>query len=1116
MATFSQVSFALFISFFHQSISILVRTPFVRVQPVLTAAALIGRAIIFGMDNSSMSMGVVLHLLSMSHLSQAPKKAEEKAEWLQSQGITEEVMVRAIYRYYPHLIHLATQEGVIVDTITEMRNSKTSSPFEYILGCADAVMTARHPVAAMLLEPMGYDVLLYLDHSRLICVDSETRQELVSKVELMGSGIAPEAKVNKGLKYAKVLFGPMSLCGVVDIKPEQILVVPEATDVPEGAIDGQVLVTWALIDKAIAGGYISQKMARKMAKLDRNKAQSMFIGRLLEATGMEKGGFVIVPTHWLSFLDESGRRTQYHIMSSERKTEVKVDIGNNKAILCAASNLKLRKTASTDLQNFLMSLEIRNPELREQLFAVVEAAKDEREDLIQSCLDRLEEELGDVNDIALTGEITEDNSKLNVVLVAKAFKQAGIDIEAVPALFVDLLNRAGDGSFDPDRFRLPGEIMVEGERKVWRESWYLQAHFGRTLLAVEAMLGQKGNWSCEERRFFQSWECIGTDQIMVPAEVAAQVDKEVYVTRRPMTYDGGAPMDIIGQDLGFCDIPLVAPCLEMQQYLMEANDGADQDDSFEINYGAIGQAMIDWHHRKSDIRNKALSGYKFDESLKPFKSYKLKGYSIKTLLYPDKDEMKKLRKVLKGYSTRFRDEALVIAKELKANPQVNCLEHWQSMPVTARLGGWVGSAANAQMFATFILQGFLDRNHIHYDLIKHLAAKCVSEMLSNIVDAQTQGKNVPEAAEAIRGIFDATNLIAFLFLDDAIIRKLNQVFMPEPMKSRAMWAMGRLVKGGTHRATVNVAGEEFQVRQAGKGLLSVNTKCWPAYEAFDHYTDWLKDKVQGLLAAGKESGAIARLSSMADADFQQELDAKQRQFLGEAFKHVNKAKAKQAERYASMYAISNKSDSVKTWANEPVRQAMIESLGRVPEAGHRGFMLLAVKAMATTVMTNEQVIKWDASKRSIVCSGVGAKTAWHGEVLHGGKKVAGLYTHLIKWLLERKEWQAPETVTLRTYVVDKTYRYWSDENAQLIEEYCASELGSSLPDVVGKDKLLNLHSDKAMLPDAFNVYFSGIGDEAKAQFLAMFYEYELVGYDVLRFDSKHSMVHAELTFTVSR
>jgi hypothetical protein len=869
---------------------------------------------------------------------------------------------------WSELLALAKQEELVVSLEDEMTGMHALCPMSFLTNTQD-ILVARTEQAAEVLRRNGYKSLIHLGESRQIFGDQSHWDKVVI---LDNSGEVARPKVEKTKKYVKGLFAPMASIVEVNVKPNDVLVVPDLTTIEEEAIDGQVLIAHSLFVRLLKSEAARKSFVKKAGGKTEKHMLRTFIGRLhVPGLGLVKGGFVVVPNEWLNF-----GGVQYAVAASEVKHQVKIE--HKRSILCSASNLKKLKGASTDLQNFLMSLDIASEGFEVLVDEITSHHQARHQDSVDKWLIELE-----------AHALSEEESTEEVmaeVLVAKAMVEAGYDVRSFPRVYVALMNLAGDSEFDPERFRISGETS-EG---VWRESSYLQVHPGRTVLELEVTMG-KLRISEEDRGFLESYKDLKVGQIMTCTSQFEKGKDGVFVTRRPMTLTGGVPMETVECEYlnRFSAVGLLAPVSEITQ-VMGSLDGADYDDSFELNYGLYNdEARKFWTKKHAQFFNGVTDADKlWDAMMETVGDRELCGASVQDWMTYANEPNPDLRVAWCGMLAEecplgflaanisnkgnipYWREIMTFANGEGSGIMLDPKVAYQSVSTLDSISSWTGTAANAQMFATFVLQDLVFPGN---EFAQKVAKIMTSAMLSDVIDAVQQGNSVQEAGRVMLIL-----LVGMLVFADILIKmqeKGEEISMPQVAFARSTWHMKNLLKTRTEKkmdGEWKLVGHRWlpEMEELGPHIKWKKSE-WRAYTTIESHISWYVDHVKSDIMTGLYSGETAELAAAARTSLGGSIPANVRsimKFVADAQKISG-----QRSRILREFGVAD-DENLKEWANRPYQNAH----AAIPADMCSDFGRASVSTLAKVDPSKVELGLTENSKFYI--TGAGSNAAITGEV----------------------------------------------------------------------------------------------------------------------------------------
>lgn len=844
-----------------------------------------------------------------------------------------------------YLLEYAQSKGLVLTLAEEMAIMQATCPLnehgkDHIVAVSEK--------AAQILEALGHSIMFRVGDTRIIF--GQWPKEFV----FFGNRQVKISKALKGKKYAKALVAPANAYTEVNITAEDCLDMCEFVEAE--AVDGCVPIAESVFKAMLKDPRTRPSFKRKLGKGPH--IGKVFVGRLfVPGLGLIKGGFVVVPDSWLY---SQKLERQFAVAYSEVKTEVCWN--GEKALLLSMSNVKKTKIATTDLQNFLMSIPLQDARSEALISRVIDAQKARRTNMVESWMERIRQDKGvETEDATAQG--------LKELAIAEVFAQADIPVEAVPSLYAGLMSLAGDGHFDPERFRLHGELMDQATPKAWRYTAYLQPHPGRFVLAFEQAHG-KLNISQDERDLLESWSDLAPGKILSPKlHEATSIwdDVDVYVTRRPMTLTSGVEAKILPCASQW-DIHWVRPTPDVKQWLLDLTEGADFDDAFEINMGPAGALMSLWHERKARlVQLEQLA-------------------SVKERVLPllDADGTQAYEGVTIEGATNWVNEAakasnqaIKVQEELGAG--VGDHKLWTQKTLLDDISAWTGSAANAQMYASFVLQGFGPQN----ELILELAKLSTSLMLSDVIDATNQANNVWEAAETMRLLIAMT-----VTMRNQIDEKGDVNNIPVPMASRAMWAMKDRLFHTQVGDTQWVRVGHMNLPSKEKTVTPRFTGEWAMFDQIMGYISWFESRIKEDLDRGQATGHMANMAGMATQDLASD------KHLANVLHSLGRAQRASIERSKLLARTGADSESLQRWAKAPIDEMMTHIL-KDEQLAYR--VMLAKVTHWAKFDAQELKVSIDPKTQGVKLTGAGDRTALYGDV----RGHHGLWRYFAAWVKDK-------------------------------------------------------------------------------------------------------------------
>ena len=565
--------------------------------------------------------------------------------------------------------------------------------------------------------------------------------------------------------------------------------------------DGAIHACESVVKAALA--------SRNQELADKPLVGSTFIGRLWTSDYHWKGGIVVLP-------DEAFPDGVNFIVYGV-KHDIQPRIRGCIFALNSGRLGRANKVACTDLQTLLNNVSLTDPAVLDILGQAISCMQAKHADIKAMAEERLGQpaEPPEVSDIvgyrgqtlwnywfetvrlenhqrlALMGRLgrTERAAK-----VCQDITAMGFPMFSFPKLAAAYLSRCLDGRLDPDRTRISCSLMKEGEERNFAEWTYPHAHPGRVLLWAWKKAGyvcpdeELDTWVRAGSKLRQNGLYTGRNQAK---ELIGRWGKDIYLSRSPSTFSGGSMLEMRAIDCpkGLGGVWWVAPQAKAVTLVFAYNDGADEDDGFIRWMGPIVAHMRSWYKtHKCDLdvrmideeeRRIMVESAKLEqaehwltESKRPWRSWLTDSESAKLGLKKN-HWIKAFEKVQQILDLKVS----MATRPMDPNPYMAYDIVFADLQ---QMAGLTGQAANMQMLAAAQIQGLVDFGMPPH--VQHQVSRVVtSQMLSDIIDAENQGKRLDHAAKAFDVLLSAYGYIAWY----VTLNKPAVVKLPKRMVRRA-------------------------------------------------------------------------------------------------------------------------------------------------------------------------------------------------------------------------------------------------------------------------------------------------------------------------------------------
>lgn len=509
-----------------------------------------------------------------------------------------------------------------------------------------------------------------------------------------------------------------------------------------------------------------------------------------------------------------------NIIVYDVKKDIQPDASIAGMIFAINSGIQRAKASATDLQTMLNNFPVNDPMFTKIWRKHVDQGILSFDDLRLNYEEYLTSNFNDEDEDDATKR--DINNTDRQFLTARRLAAMDMHLAAVPRLYGSALSRSLSGEFDRNRFRNTMTLKQKKGKSISCISTYIEvlpydvyewaaeqkcedkeaAAFIKGLFQfLRDLNGSKNQLDCASGH-------ILCNEKTYKKYMTGHNTNKAFLTRHPNTMSGGTPMKLIAVSKKLMDLPdntfWVSPT--DFELVFVSNDGADGDDHFNIWFGSM--AVLAWKHHKA--LNKAnLDTYYVDgEIRKSFlpiaelnaaKSYLIRGpvdcldqkgrrfapWCSKNhgLAVDEKFFTRPLIPIWKGLKGQKEMSETTIPES-----QYDAMRNASS--IQSAFKNMVGIGANAQMFAAGALQGLVTSDNETWNTdLKWASTVMVSVMLSDVIDAETQGKRVEVGLDVLRLILSAANWLAYR----AIELKVQEITMSRALSGRVPGALQSLV-----------------------------------------------------------------------------------------------------------------------------------------------------------------------------------------------------------------------------------------------------------------------------------------------------------------------------------
>ena len=659
-------------------------------------------------------------------------------------------------------------------------------------------------------------------------------------------------KALKQLKYLKQLVAPNYMgARVIEFDPNRVRIMPKNL---EALFDGVIYIRQSMVESWLHKDY----------QLDGQWTMCLSIFRIFFNQGEGKGGMIPCPDHWFP--------SRVDIIMSEMKSEIKVNLPDNRAVVCFNSKWTTTKEAKTDFQTLINNFLMTSPRLEAAFGKTLNSLKKRfillKEDGVANLMSKGE-----------TMGLDAKEYRDSIVDTLAALEEEGLDPKGFARLWTKAASRCTDGTVDPDRVRLAGGCFNDQQQWVsYALRTYIQVHPGMVFRWIGDLEGEPLRETEDPSLSWLMSDMSMSDGVLYTDEASAIAVSELhghnraFITRNPNTMTGGREAQVSSlENTPQCTYWIKPSERNWKQFFAD-QDGADLDDAFVIWLGDWADIAIE-HHKVFKSRMIEFE----DGSMSFLEPEKLKAIQkaitdpVKPWNWnPETDEP-----IVEGNIARIQGGVAVLSTPLPDCP-------YEAANKMARVqntfSGMIGYAANWQMAMAMAIQGLIKMDAVKdkngNNTLNILAQATVSCMLSDIIDCQNQGAK-PRQALATMSFFAATSRYMNYQIEQA-------TFLPNGRKN---WSareltiprlgvqrmIGKLKKDLTpkqkwkngERVTTEVFGQIVPVfNEHGRWI--ANAPKWPAYALFQEYIDWVIGEIRNDINQGLEAGTMTALGQAAE------------------------------------------------------------------------------------------------------------------------------------------------------------------------------------------------------------------------------------------------------------
>ena len=515
-----------------------------------------------------------------------------------------------------------------------------------------------------------------------------------------------------------------------------------------------------------------------------------------------------------------------NIIVYDVKKDIRPDASIPGLIFAINSGIQRAKASATDLQTMLNNFPVNDPMFtkiwKKHVNQGILSFDDLRlnyEEYLTSTFNDEDEEDATKRDI---------NNTDRQFLTARRLATMGMHLAAVPRLYGSALSRSLSGDFDRNRFRNTMTIKQKKGKSISCISTYIEVlPYDVYEWAAEQKCEDKEAAAFIKAMFEFLRDLNGSKNLLDCASgyilcnektydkyMTGHNTSKVFLTRHPNTMSGGTPMRIMAVSKKLMDLPDNTFWVSPTDYdlVFVSNDGADGDDHFNIWFGSM--AVLAWKHHKALNKANLDVYYVAGEQRKsflPMKDYKAaRDFLINGPVDSINDKGRRFapwcskKHGLAGLPEKFFTKPLLpIWKGLKGEKDMKTLEvpesqydaMFEAAVIQSAFKNMVGIGANAQMFAAGALQGLVTSGNEEWNQnLRWACTVMVSVMLSDVIDAETQGKRVEVGLDVLRLILSAANWLAYR----AIQLDVKDIRISRALNRRVPGALGNII--GSHIA----------------------------------------------------------------------------------------------------------------------------------------------------------------------------------------------------------------------------------------------------------------------------------------------------------------------------
>jgi len=525
-------------------------------------------------------------------------------------------------------------------------------------------------------------------------------------------------------------------------------------------IDGLNLISYSMASRLADGDGATRHGASKNWPVALKEFKS-YTGRMYVKSGFIKGQFLVVPDALMTFLLPDGARVAYDIIASEMKSEMSFpEMQENNILLSATMKAAAAKDdVNMDAQKLLVHLNPETFEFHNLTWPLIMAAN------VQHFQEQIEKVLsceGVEDYVEIFGDTDKDFDNLSQVTVALALANKGVDLRSIPASYASIANECVEGDFEIDRVRVPLKTLRNGKVVSTAFTGYPIPHIGPLLCDICIVLDADmpyeyrcGN-SNYKTRVFLDWKpesstCYVGEKLFADiAPNASCTSLSTAVTRRPAS-PGSVCMLTVEMLPSYLPREMSKTIwTEMSRDMFETlwvkNDGGDLDDKFEFlvgDFAPLSEAFLAQKHRFT------ADGDRNAWETRPVFATPAPGdaFSNQYAMGVYKGLEKQYEAALKKFFAMV-EEGNVGTVKFTLDPESHCTP---MASYSNPCEGWTGQAANFSMWLLMVHHGIvkLQCDPAYSEEQASLIRHGLSVMLSDVVDAEVQNKNIAKAAYAM-------------------------------------------------------------------------------------------------------------------------------------------------------------------------------------------------------------------------------------------------------------------------------------------------------------------------------------------------------------------------------